>query len=192
MQKRILLGLLAVAWISLGSQVCLGQQVVHALTGTLSATAPNAHTITVKTDDGSEGVFKDMEKTQTSISFDKGIEAQATPADQFAKIGSHVIVYYFGDGDVRTAVAIKDLGSASTHKSSGTVTKFDRHQHLLTLKNDAGQTEEIGIGEQTSVDSSDGVIEGLKYKANRGDHMTVIWTAGSSNQNMALFIYATE
>jgi hypothetical protein len=192
MQKRILLVLLAVAWVSLGSRICLGQEVVHAVTGTLSATDPNAHTITVKTDDGSEGLFKDRGKTQTSISFDKGIEAQATPVDQFAKIGSHVIVYYFGDGDVRTAVAVKDLGTASVHKSAGTVTKFDHHQHLLTLKDDAGQMEEIAIGEQTSVDTPDGVAEGFKYKANRGDHLTVIWAAAANGQNAALFICATE
>jgi len=191
MQKRILLVLLLVAWFSLGSRICLAQEVVHALTGTVSATNPNAHTITVKTDDGSEGLFKDMGTTQTSISFDKEIEAQTTPADQFTKAGSHVIVYYFGDGDVRTAVAVKDLGAASVHKSAGTVTKFDHHQHLMTLKDDAGQMEEIAIDEHTSVDATDGVVEGFKYKPNRGDHMIVIWTA-ANGRDTALFIYATE
>jgi hypothetical protein len=189
MQKRILLVVVIFAWLSFGSRICIAQEVVHALTGTVSATNPTAHTITVKTDDGSEGLFRDMGVTQTKISFDKGIEAQAKPADKFTTVGSRVIVYYFGDGDVRTAVAVKDLGAASLQRSVGTVTKFDRHHHLLTLKDSAGQTEEITVDENTSVDTTDGVVQGLKYEANKGDQVRVTWAA-TNGRNTALFIYA--
>ncbi len=58
MQKRILLVVVAVACLFVGSQKCVGQEVVHALTGTVSETNPKLHTITVKTDDGSLNVFK--------------------------------------------------------------------------------------------------------------------------------------
>lgn len=189
MQKRILLVLLVVAWLSLGSGMSLAQEVVHALTGTVSAANKSAHTITVKTDDGSEGLFKDTGTTGANISFDKGLEAQATPADQFSTIGSHVIVYFFGDGDVRTAVAIKDLGAATVHMSTGIVANFDHHRHMLSLKDNAGQMEEIAIAEQTCVDTPDEAVEGFKYRANRGDHVTVVWAAVNS-QSTALFISA--
>ena len=189
MQKRILLVAIVLAWLSFGSRICVAQEVVHALTGTVSATNPTAHTITVKTDDGSEGLFKVMGATQAKISLDKGIEAQTKPADQFTTVGSYVIVYFFGDGDVRTAVAVKDLGAAPVQRCIGTVTKFDRHHHLLTLKDNAGQTEEITVDENTSVDTTDGVVQGLKYEANKGDQVRVI-RAAANGQNTALFIYA--
>ncbi len=128
-------------------------------------------------------------RSLANTSFDKGVEAQTTPADQFKKIGSHVVLYYFGLGDMQTAVAVRDLGTASVHKSAGTVTEFDRHHHLLTLKNDAGQTTEISLNEQTAVETAEGVIDGSKYEANRGDRVRVTWAA-PNGQDTALFVYA--
>jgi hypothetical protein len=190
MKKRVLLVVLAVAaWLSLGSNLCGAQEVVHALTGTVSAANSALKTITVQTDDGSEGSFKDIGATHTHFTFDKGVGAQAMPVGEFTKVGSHVIVYYFGDGNVRTAVAVKDLGPVLLHKSAGLVTAFDRHRHLLTLKSDAGQTEEIAIHEQTSIDTAEGVVEGFKFEANKGDPVRVTWTA-MNGQDTALFIYA--
>lgn len=190
MQRRMLsLAVMVVAWFSFGSHQCAAQEVVHALTGTVSAVDPVSCTITVKTDDGSEGLFKDVAGTQIKTSFDKEIEAQSTPVDQFKQVGSHVIVYYFGFGDLRTAVAVKELTAASVHKSTGTVTEADHHHHLLTLKDDAGGTQEIAIDKDASVDTAEGVVEGHKYEPSKGEHLTVIWTA-TNGQNTAIFIYA--
>jgi hypothetical protein len=43
------------------------------------------------------------------MEFDKDLRAQATSADRFNTTGTHVIVYYFGEGDLRTAVALQGL-----------------------------------------------------------------------------------
>jgi hypothetical protein len=43
------------------------------------------------------------------MEFDKDLRAQATSADRFNTTGTHVIVYYFGEGDPRTAVALQGL-----------------------------------------------------------------------------------
>jgi glycerate kinase len=86
------------------------QEVVHALCGTVRSINSTAKTITVATDDGSEGLFQDFTKSNVSLDFDKKIRAEATTANAFTKNGVRVIVYYFGNSDERTAVALQDLG----------------------------------------------------------------------------------
>src|ERR1700690_1654233 len=84
--------------------VCLGltchglvaQEVVHALTGTVSSIDSVDKSITVFLDGGSEGVFKDMTNAKTSLSFDKKLHSGATAADAFTTKGAYAIVYYFG------------------------------------------------------------------------------------------------
>ena len=53
--------------------------------------------------------FKDLTKSDVPMEFDKDLRAQATSADHFNTTGTHVIVYYFGEGDLRTAVALQAL-----------------------------------------------------------------------------------
>jgi hypothetical protein len=77
---------------SLCTLAATAQEVVHALTGTV--TSMNAgKTIEVDTDDGSEVEFKDLTKSNIPLEFDKDLRAQAAPADSFNTKGTQVIVY---------------------------------------------------------------------------------------------------
>ena len=105
---------------SLSAFAANAQQVVHALAGTVTYINPTNKTIIISTDDGSEGLFKAM-TSNVSLDFAKELRADSTPADAFTKKGAHVIVYYFGDSDERTAVALQDLGGGPLKKISGTV-----------------------------------------------------------------------
>jgi len=165
------------------------QEVVHALCGTVRSINSTAKTITVGTDDGSEGLFKDFAKSNASLDFDKRIRAKATTADAFTKNGVRVIVYYFWDGDVRTAVALQDLGTGPFEKSSGKVANFNRHEHVLTLKNNSGVEESFHISPKTVAETALGAVEGYELNLEDGDQVRV--TASSVNGGeTALFIRA--
>ncbi len=51
-----------------------------------------------------------------------------SPADAFSKIGAKASVYDFGDGDVRTAVSLQNLGIDPFIAQRNSV-KLDRHKH---------------------------------------------------------------
>jgi len=175
---------------SLATFLATGQEVVHALAGTVSSINPTAKTILINTDDGSEGLFKDLTKAHASLDFDKNIRADAIAADAFTKQGTHVIVYYFGDGEMRTAVALQDLGTGPFEMSRGTVVKFNKHEHLLTIKNSSGVEESFHIGPTTRAETAVGVVEGYKFDPEKGDQVRV--TAAPRNGNeTALFIRAS-
>lgn len=99
----LLIGCLLVA-----THAATAQEVVHALCGTVISINEAAKTITVSTDDGSEGLFKDFTESNVSLDFDKRIRAETTSAQAFTKNGVRAIVFYFGDRDVRTVVALQD------------------------------------------------------------------------------------
>ena len=111
---------------------------VHALSGTVCLISSTPKKITVDTDDWSEGLFKDFTSSSVSPYFDKRIRAEATTTDAFAKKGIRAIVYYFGDSDVRKAVALQDLGTGPFEKSNGAIVGFHRNKRVLTLKNKSG------------------------------------------------------
>ena len=92
--------------ISLAAFAANAQEVVHALAGTVSSINPTEQTITIKTDDGSEGLFKDLMKSNVSFDFDRNVRAGSIPASSFTKKGAHVIVYYFGGGNGRKGCGV--------------------------------------------------------------------------------------
>src|SRR5579859_3740471 len=140
--------------VSLAALAANAQEVVHALAGTVMSVNPTQHTITIKTDDGSEGLFKDLMKSNVSYEFDRNVRAAAVPASSFTRKGAPVIVYYFGDGDVRTAVALQDLGAGPLQKISGAVTKFNKPAHLLTIKDATGATESFHVDPKTVAETA--------------------------------------
>ena len=86
---------LLVGYFSLCTLAATAQEVVHALTGTVTSMS-QGKTIEVDTDDGPEVEFKDFTKSNIPLEFDKDLRAQATSADRFNTKGTQVIVYYFG------------------------------------------------------------------------------------------------
>jgi hypothetical protein len=165
------------------------QEVVHALTGTVTAISLTSKIIVVKTDDGSDGLFKVLTNANASLDFANRIRAGAIAADAFRKTGTQVLVYYFGTGenDLRTAVALEDLGVSPLVKVRGTVVKLDRHEHLLTIRNPAGVATTFHIDDKTVAETALGVVEGEKCDAQKGDQVRVTATPANGVQT-ALFI----
>jgi hypothetical protein len=187
MSRALLRIVLLAGCFSLVSLAATAQEVVHALTGIVNNINSAAKTIAVITDDGSDGIFQDMTGSRTSIEFDKNIRTEATAADEFKKKGARVIVFYYGAGDVRTVVAIKSLGEGPFTKDSGTVVKFDKKEHSLTIKDSSGAIESFKITSSTVADTDAGAAEGLKFDPHKGESVRVIATQTDGSLT-ALFI----
>jgi Cu/Ag efflux protein CusF len=162
------------------------QEVVHALTGTVSSIDAAGKTITLFQDTGSQGTFNEMTNHKTAITIDKKLLAEATPADDFSKKGAYVIVFYFG-GESRTAVALRPLGTGPFTSAVGTVTKYEGHSHIITIKDDSGKEYTFKLSEDTVAEGGFGAVNGYKFQVEKGDHVRVVGTS-SGNDAMALFV----
>jgi hypothetical protein len=187
MSRRIRNTFVLVGCFSFACGLAIAQEVVHALSGTVNNVNLAAKTITVITDDGSGGTFKAMTDSKTPVEFDKTLRVDATAADAFKKKETRVIVYYFGGGDVRTVVALRDLGPGPFTKSSGTVVKFEKGEHSLSIKDQAGAVESFKVTRSTVADTGSGAVEGLKFEPGKGDQVQVIST-GVNGNSTALFV----
>ncbi|HEY4381077.1 MAG TPA: hypothetical protein VGN01_12080 [Acidobacteriaceae bacterium] len=143
----------------------------------------------ITTDDGSSGHFRWLKKSDGEIEFDKTVSADATPADQYTSKGAHVIVYYFGEGDLRTVVAVHELGSGSIQKRTGTVVKLSRKDHLLTIKNASGSEESFQLDPKTVADTATGVLQG-KFDLSKGDQVRVMAAPAGSGETALLIVPA--
>ncbi|MGA8744021.1 MAG: hypothetical protein WB561_22705 [Terracidiphilus sp.] len=163
------------------------QEVVHALTGTVSSIDDLSKTLVVFQDNGSEGQFKDMTSSKPHIVIDKKIALDTTSPEAFKKKGAYVIVFYYGDNDDRTAVALKNLGVGPFTSTEGTVTKFEGKQHSITVQDQSGTTQTFRIAENTVAEGYMGAVDGYKFQASKGDHVRVVGTTENGSVT-ALFM----
>ena len=98
-----------------------------------------------------------------------------------------MIVYYVSNGDQRTAVALQDLGGGPLQKISGSVYKFDRHQHILTIKDAAGTSESFRIDPKTVAETAFGAVEGERFDPEKGGQVRVTAIPANGSEE-ALFI----
>ena len=172
---------------SLATAAAPAQQVVHALAGTISSINTAAKTITVITDDGSDGTFKDLTDPKTPLQFDKGLRAGSIPATAFKDQQGRVVVYYFGEGDARTAVALHNLGPGPFSVVNGTVDKFEKSARSFSIKTEAGTENSFKIIADTVADIGSGATEGLKFEADKGYQVRVV-SANLNGVPTALFV----
>jgi hypothetical protein len=165
--KKLFTVCLAAAVLAVPTSFASAQEMIHALAGTVDNVDQKDGTIAINTDDGSRGTF--------------------IPAAEFTSKSEHVIVYYIGDSEVRTAVAVKDLGHAALEKDTGTVVRFDKHAHLLTIKNDKGTELSFHIAPNTVTETSTGAVEGFKFDLDKGQSVRITAT-GANGDETALFI----
>jgi Cu/Ag efflux protein CusF len=163
------------------------QEVVHALTGTVRSIDPASKTITIFTDNGSEGLFKNLTNPKLKIDFDKKLRTDASTVDTFKGEGTYVIVYYFGDGNVRTAVALRNLGSGPFTNNIGTVVKLEGRGRLLLIKDKSGSVESFKITPDTVAETDVGVVDGFKFQPQKDDQVRVVATMVNGTPT-ALFI----
>jgi len=176
MMKEILKTCLLAACFLLVSDAATAQEVVHALTGTVTSIDASAKTITVYTDNRSEGFFKDMTNSNTPIEFDKDIRANATAVDSFKMKGAYVIVFYFGGGGVRTAVALRSLGAGPFSKDTGTVVKIEG-KNSISITDESGAIKSFKLTSNTVAETEYGAVIGAKYQPHKGDKVRVTATA---------------
>ena len=172
MRFSLRLCLLAAAVAPLSLSVS-GQEVVHALAGTVTAIDGAAKTIKIQTDDGSEGLFKDATGGGHSVDFDKSVRRESTPATAFKDSGKRVLVFYYGNGGERTVVALRSLGDGPFEKSTGTLVKFDHGRRTVTLKKASGEEETFRIEGDTVAETSTGAAPGEKLDATEGEQIRV-------------------
>jgi hypothetical protein len=187
--------MLKALWCGLVFAGCLGsfaasaaaQQVVHALTGTVSSTDELTKTLIVFQDNGSEGQFKDMTDAKSHIVINKKVALESPSPDSFKKKGAYVIVFYCGDNDDRTAIALKNMGAGPFTSVEGTVVKFEGKQHSISLQDTSGATQTFKIAQDTVAEGYMGVVDGYKFQPQKGDHIRVVGMTDSDGAT-ALFV----
>jgi hypothetical protein len=182
LESLMFLAIVGSSWLGLHAQ-----EVVHAVSGVVTAVHPADNSITVKTNDGSPGEFRYPKELKTDIEFDKDVRSGTTEPNGFNKIGDHVVVYYFAGGPQRTIVALKDFGPTSLKVASGTVVKTKHHS--MIIKTDAGKSESFDIAKDASAETPFGVVSGFKFDATEGQRVTVRYLQANGS-NVAQFIRA--
>lgn len=163
-----------------------GQQVVHALTGTVSSINTASKTISVFQDNGTQGDFSDGTGSKARLSIDKRVALETTAADAFKKTGAYVVVLYFGGDADRTAVALKNLGAGPFTSVNGTVVKFDS-KHSIVVEDSSGATQSYRITQDTIGEGYLGAVDGFKFQAQKGDKVRVVASKDDAGL-MALFV----
>ncbi|HEX4770247.1 MAG TPA: hypothetical protein VH351_05415 [Bryobacteraceae bacterium] len=187
MQKNLNLKAILVAVPFLFCTSAFAQMAVHAVSGTVKAINDNSKTIDVATDGGSAMQFKIASGSKADMDFDHDLRSATVDAGKFHGVGNFVIVYYYGFGDDRTAVAIKDLGQRPLQKVTGTVVSFNKQDDVLTVRDKSGASHTFALNDQVIVDMWDGVDTGKKYEPHKGHRVRVTYsTAGT--QSVPVFI----
>lgn len=167
--------------------VLRAQEVVHALTGVVTSVDGASKSIAVQTSVDSRVVFSYANHQQVKVDFDRNIRSEAIEPDVYNKVGDHVIVYFYGNYDERTVVAIKDLGPVALQVSTGTVINGSRKHHSLKMKTEAGASESYQIAQDASIETPEGVIEGLNFDPARNSHV-IIKYRGTTENRVAEFV----
>ena len=147
----------------------LAQQRIHALSGTVTSINSKIKMTEIVTDNGTSGHFEWLKRSDGELDFDKSVKADAVEADKFTNKGAHVIVFFIGDGEIRTIIALRDLGSGPLEKTIGTVVKLNRHDRVLTIKNSAGAEESFHLDAKTVAVTTNGGSEDVKVDFAKGD-----------------------
>ncbi len=162
------------------------QQVVHALTGTVSSINKAGQTVAVLQDVGGSGVFQNPANPRQRVSLDKKIEPGTVAADVFKDDGAYVIVFYYGGSDDRTAVAFKNLGKGPFSAAVGKVKKLEKGRSI-SIQDDSGAVQTFRISADTVAESYAGDVDGSKFQVSSGDKVRVV-SAVVDGSPTALFL----
>lgn len=160
------------------------QMVIHAVSGMVKAVNPDSMDVTGENGDTS---FKLTLKAKASL--DKSLQSDAVIASNFQHIGNYVVVYYYGYGNDRTVVAVKDLGAGPFQSIEGTVVSFDKHTRTMSVIDDAGKSQVIVLTDQMVLDSGVNVTNGRGYEPHKGYHVIVTY-ASAGDTNTAVFVHS--
>ena len=162
------------------------QQVVHALTGTVSSINKAAETVAILQDVGGDGVFQNPANPKSRVVLDKKIGPGTVTADAFKENGAYVIVFYYGGSDNRTVVAFKNLGSGPFSSNVGRIKKYEK-AHAVTIQDESGAMQTFKIAADTVAEGYAGAVDGTKFQASGGDKIRIV-SAVVDGTPTALFI----
>lgn len=165
--------LLAASGISL-PVAARSQEVVHALTGTVSSINSAAKNITVFQDNGTRGAFNLLSGGRTRYEFDKKLAQGTIEAASFNNRGAYAIVFYYGLLEKPTVVALKALGKGPFDSAEGTITSYSSRDHSLTITDKSGASRTFKLTAESVAEGDDGAIEALKLQAHKGDHVRIV------------------
>jgi hypothetical protein len=163
------------------------QMVVHAVSGMVKAVNADSKTMDVTVYNGDTSQFKLPMKPKATL--DKSLQSDAVIASNFQHIGNYVVVYYYGYGNDRTAVAVKDLGAGPLQSIEGTVVSFDKRDRTMTVKDDGGKSETIALNDQMVVDVGTSVTSGKGYTPHAGYHVITTYTK-AEDKATAVFVHS--
>ena len=149
------------------------QEVVHALTGTVSSIDKATHSIALLQDVGGSNTFQNLAKPKARVDFDKKIQAGTIAADAFKDDGAYVIAFYYGTDENRTLIALKNLGSGPFASTVGTVKKFERGRSV-SVQDQSGALQTFKITPDTVGEADLGVIDGAKFQAQSGAKVRIV------------------
>jgi len=162
------------------------QQVVHALTGTVSSIDKATHNIAVLQDVGGSNTFQGLANPKTRVDFDKKVQAGTIAADAFKDNGAYVIVFYFGTDENRTVLALKNLGAGPFASTVGTIKKFERGRSV-SVQDQSGTVQTFKIGPETVGEADLGVQDGTRFQAQNGSKVRIV-SSQVEGAAVALFI----
>jgi hypothetical protein len=174
MLKTYLPMVVLVGSIFLASRSAGSQEIVHALTGSVSAINTAQGTMTLFQDNGEKSTFKVMTSSKTPITFDKKVAETTVDATKFDKQGAYVVVFYFGGDDNRTAVAVKSLGAGPFSSITGEVSSWDGHSHTISVTDKSGAEHAFKVNAQTVAETYMGVVNGSKFDIDKGDQVRLV------------------
>jgi hypothetical protein len=186
MRKVVVCNIALLGCLGLIAVPAKAQQVVHALTGTVSSINGASKTISVFQDNGTQGDFSDATDSKAKLSIDKKVSLDTTAYDVFKKTGVYVVVLYYGGDQSRTAVALKNLGSGPFTSMTGTVAKFDS-KHFISVVDSSGEAQNFKMSQDTIGEGYMGAVDGFKLQAQRGDKVRIVATKDDSGLT-ALFV----
>jgi hypothetical protein len=172
--------------------IAMAQDVAHAVSGVVTRVDKDAKTLSVKTSDGTEHVFKYSEKTGLHASHEAAAGMKKGAVDSYfaGKEGTSVVVHYTEKGGDKTATWVDDLGKDTVKSANGTITKIDKKAHTLTIKTDDGAESTYAFGKEAASDSQHGVVKGWDYtasKAKEGDKVAVEYTEDTGKKVVHFF-----
>jgi hypothetical protein len=152
----------------------LSQEVVHALTGTVSSINSATKTITVFQDNGNSGVFNDVPGAKSRYAFDKKLASETVNVGTFNDQGAYAIVFYYGMIDNPTVVAVKPLGKGPFASIEGTITSFSGRDHSISITDQSGAAKTFKLAPDSVAEGDTGAIEASKLQARKGDHVRIV------------------
>jgi hypothetical protein len=160
------------------------QEIVHALCGTVSSIDSANKTITLFQDSGSPATFKVLSSSSTRIAFDKKIADEVTAAKEFKKQGDYVILFYFGNQENRTAVALKSLGTGPFSSVAGEVQDWNGHSHEVSVRDKDGALHSFRIDPQTVAETYMGAVNGSKFDIDKGEQVRLVSSMKDGSQTV--------